>query len=116
VKLRSSTQRLVAAMLLIFFVGFLMMSARSSSHGEISHHHQAGHTHHDEDPAETLGDIEHTHAHNPLDHSHDIPLHTSIAIRPAPTFFRGWLSSTPLPPHSPFLLPLERPPKSPLAA
>jgi hypothetical protein len=128
VKLKSSTNRLIAAMLLIFLIGFLSMSAHSSSHAQLRHRHFSQDKHqvsngdhdpghhdasHHEEPDAAPAATEHTHSHNPLDHTHDIPLRTTIAVTPPPTFFRDWIASVPLPPPSAFLRPLERPPKSP---
>jgi hypothetical protein len=115
VKSRSPTDRVIAAMLLIFMLGFLCVNAHSTSHGQFkhSHHpedsHHAGHHHDDTDaaPAST----EHSHPHDPLDHTHDIPLRMLISNAVEPTFFRGWLPRIPHPFHSAVLIPLERPPK-----
>ena len=132
-KLKSSTNRLIAAMLLIFLIGFLFVNAHSSSHGQLSHRHQsdigngqhvagnhdAGHRHddgHDDGPGVKPASTEHTHPHNPLDHTHDIPLRMTMTITTEPSFFRGWLARAPLPLHTTFLIPLERPPKSPSTA
>ncbi len=107
--------RLIGVTLLIFFIGFLYVNSHSSSHAQLSHSHQAElDHHHNSDHQESGLDAEHTHPHDPLDHTHDIPLRMTVVIPVASTFFRGWLSSSPLPFHSAFLLPLERPPKSPL--
>lgn len=118
-KSRSPTDRVIAAMLLIFMLGFLCVSAHSTSHGQFKHSHHsedshhlgdgrqdAGHHHDDTDAA-----TEHSHPHDPLDHTHDIPLRMVISNAAEPTFFRGWLPRIPHPFHSAFLIPLERPPK-----
>lgn len=124
VKLNSRTMRLIGLTLLIFFIGFLAVSSHSSSHAQLRHSHQSELHHHldsdhqggehDDAAAEVFASAEHTHPHDPLDHTHDIPLRMAKTITTEPTFFRGWLARTPLPPRSAFLIPLERPPKSPL--
>jgi ABC-type nickel/cobalt efflux system permease component RcnA len=120
----SPTMRLIGFVLLISFIGFLYVSSHSSSHAQLRHSHQASLHHHlddghqdgghDEEAAGEGASVEHTHPHDPLDHTHDIPLRMAIAGPAAPPFFRGWLASDPPPFRSAFPIPLERPPKSPL--
>jgi len=98
VKFSSATSRLVAAFLLFFVIGLQFVSAKSTSHELDAHTEHADGSHHaDASDVESdavlvlLSDMgqEHSHKHDPSDHTHDIPLHIAFE-RATSTFAAVW--------------------------
>jgi hypothetical protein len=118
-----STRRLIAALLLFFFLGLQLTSARSTSHEHLPHAHLASSASHAGDHAGDHDDgghgghlkrYSHVHDHNPNDHTHDLALRPTMQplVTPPPCGWQQCLHNMPAVIHP---LPLERPPK-PLAA
>lgn len=104
-------------MVLFFLFGLLFASAKSTSHEPVthtqhtdaSHHAQVG-EHEDDSVAVHLDDAEHSHEHDPGDHTHDIPLRRTLAAVKS-SFAPGWETQSSMSLYSISIFRLERPPK-----
>lgn len=118
-KFSSITGRLVTAILFFFVIGLQFVSAKSTSHELVAHTQHADGSHHVsadeiEDSAIPLlssdAGQEHSHKHDPSDHTHDIPLHVELE-RATSTFAAIWAIQSSAQLYSVSAIPLERPPK-----
>lgn len=111
--------RWMTAILMFFMLGIQLVNAQSTSHLQLEHRHPAiaindgaadtGHQH-EQDAAPDDEREEHTHKHNPGDHTHDLPLRLAGATVEF-SFLPDWLPAIPVSVRSNTLYPLERPPK-----
>lgn len=122
--LGSANYRWMTAILMFFVLGLQLVNAQSTSHLQLEHRHPAAAVHdsaagtghqHEHDVAPDDEGREHTHKHNPGDHTHDLPLRlVGAAIEFA--FMPDWLPAIPVSVRSNTLYPLERPPRRRRAA
>jgi hypothetical protein len=119
-RLNSSSNRVIAAMLMFFVLGLVFVNARSTSHGQFEHHHVDG-GHHISEDGKQYGDAAITASpgfhtdhsedqHDPGDHTHDIPLRFILAVA-ALTVLQSWHPDRPIPFRNSLLFLFERPPK-----
>lgn len=118
-RLNSSSNRVIAAILMFFVLGLVFVNARSTSHGQFEHHHVDGGHHAGEDgkqygdaaiTASSGIDTDHWDQHDPGDHTHDVPLRFILPVA-ALTFIEVWQPDRPIPFRNSLLFLFERPPK-----
>ena len=118
-KFSSITYRLVAAILFFFMIGLQFVSAKSTSHELVANRQHAGGSHHVDTDGSGDGAVqllfidavqEHSHKHDPSDHTHDIPFYLELQ-RVTSTFAAVWAIRSPAELYSVSPIPLERPPK-----
>lgn len=119
VKFSSITGRLVAVTLLFFVLGLQFVSAKSTSHELVAHTQHADGSHHVNADESEEGAVpllfsdageDHSHKHDPSDHTHDIPLHLALESTTS-TFTAIWVIQSPKQLYSVSTIPFERPPK-----
>jgi hypothetical protein len=84
--------RAIIGILLFFMLGLSIVSAKSTSHTLIEHEQHADGSHHAPEKNHDQvdmgspdgGETDHTHKHDPTDHTHDIPLRLLLTVNVLP--------------------------------
>lgn len=122
VRFSTSTTRLIMMIMMCLVLASSFANTKSRSHDLIEHWSHADGSYHmfedhhssaDEISAFSL-DADHSHKHDPSDHTHDIPLQLLLPNN-CPTLMCGWELQPVSGTHSILAFLLERPPKSAVA-